>query len=310
VRVAACLLAVASASTLAFAEDSSGGLRIASYNLENYLPMARRINGQLRTDAGKPESEKQAVVRMIASVHPDLLGVMEVGEQGQLEDLQRRLRKSGIDFPHTEYLQAADSTRHVALLSRYPIVERHSQNDIPLRVNGVTLHSPRGILDITVEPSPGQRIRLLCVHLKAKLEVAEYDQNGLREAEAQYLRRRVREILSQDPDVRLILMGDFNDTKNEKSIWQIQGKPEWPDSMKALPLADDRGEFWTHYWAAADIYSRIDYIMVCKRLEAEVVPAESGIARPPFWSEASDHCPIFLTLKNPSPETDRLKKTP
>jgi exonuclease III len=80
--------------------------------------------------------------------------------------------------------------------------------------------------------------------------------------------------------------------------------------MKALPLADDRGEFWTHYWAAADIYSRIDYIMVCKRLEAEVVPAESGIARPPFWNEASDHCPIFLTLKNPSPETDRLKKTP
>jgi endonuclease/exonuclease/phosphatase family metal-dependent hydrolase len=161
-----------------------------------------------------------------------------------------------------------------------------------------------------VEPSPGRRIRLLCVHLKAKLEVAEYDQNGLREAEAQYLRRRVREILSQDPDVRLVLMGDFNDTKNEKSIWQIQGKPEWPDSMKALPLADDRGEFWTHYWAAADIYSRIDYIMVCKKLETEVIPAESGIARPPFWNEASDHCPIFLTLKNPSPETDRSKTTP
>jgi endonuclease/exonuclease/phosphatase family metal-dependent hydrolase len=265
--------------------------------------MARRINAQLRTNAGKPESEKQAVVRMIGTLHPDLLGLMEIGEPGQLEDLQRRLRKSGIELPHTEYLQAADPSRHVALLSRYPIVERHSQNDIPLRVNGVTLHSPRGILDVTVEQSPGRRVRILCVHLKAKLEIAEYDQNSLREAEAQYLRRRVREILSEDPGVRLVLMGDFNDTKNEKSIWQIQGKPEWPDSMKAIPLADDRGEFWTHYWAAADIYSRIDYIMVCKRLEPEIDPAESGIARPPFWNEASDHCPIFLTLKSPSAAT-------
>jgi hypothetical protein len=29
----------------------------------------------------------------------------------------------------------------------------------------VTLHSPRGFLDVTIEPDPGYRIRLLCVHL-------------------------------------------------------------------------------------------------------------------------------------------------
>lgn len=259
--------------------------------------MTRLINGQLRTSAGKPEQEKQAVVRMIGTVHPDVLALMEIGEPGQFEDLQRRLRKAGIDLPHTEYLQAADTTRHVALLSRYPIVERHSQGDIPLRVNGVTLHSPRGILDVTIEQSPGRKIRILCVHLKAKLEIADYDQTELREAEAQYLRRRVRDILREDPETRLVVTGDFNDTKNEKAIWQIQGKPEWPDSLKALPLADERGEFWTHYWSAADIYSRIDYMMVCKKLEPEIDPAESGIARPPFWNEASDHCPVFLTLK-------------
>lgn len=272
--------------------------------------MTRRINGQLRTNAGKPDSEKQSVVRMIETTRPDVLGLMEIGDTAQFEDLQRRLRKVGIDFPHTEYLQSADSERHIALLSRHPIVERNSQNDIPLRVNGVSLHSPRGILDVTVEQSPGKRLRILCVHLKAKLEVAEYDQNGLREAEAQYLRRRVREILSADPGVRLVLMGDFNDTKNEKAVWQIQGKPEWPDSLKAVPLADDRGELWTEYWAAADIYSRIDYIMVCKRLEQEIDPTESGIARPSFWNKASDHCPVYLTLKSPSSETAKPRQSP
>ena len=163
----------------------------------------------------------------------------------------------------------------------------------------MTLHSPRGILDVTVEPVSGERIRILCVHLKAKLEVAEYDQEDLRLAESQYLRRYVRDILRTDPSARLVLMGDFNDTKNEKEIWQITGKPEWPDSLTALPLADDRGEFWTEFWSYADVYSRIDYIMVSKKLETEVDSGQSGIARPSFWSEASDHCPVYLTLRKP-----------
>ena len=279
--------------------EGTNGFRIASYNVENYITMPRRIDGKLRAKAGKPESERDAVVRMVESIRPDVLGLQEMGESGQFSDLQRRLRKSGLDFPYSEYLQAADTSRHVALLSRIPIVEHHSQNDLPLRVNGVTLHSPRGILDVTVEPVSGERIRILCVHLKAKLEVAEYDQADLRLAESQYLRRYVRDILRTDPSARLVLMGDFNDTKNEKEIWQIMGKPEWPDSLTALPLADDRGEFWTEFWSYADVYSRIDYIMVSKKLETEVDSGQSGIARPSFWSEASDHCPVYLTLRKP-----------
>jgi len=277
--------------------EGTNGFRIASYNLENYITMPRWIDGKLRAKAGKPESERDAVVRMIGTIRPDVLGLEEMGEPGQFSDLQRRLRKAGLDFPYSKYLQAADTSRHVALLSRTPIVEHHSQNNLPLRVNGVTLHSPRGILDVTVEPVQGERIRILCIHLKAKLEVAEYDQTDLRLAESEYLRRYVRDILRTDPSARLVLMGDFNDTKNEKAIWQIMGNPEWPDSLKTLPLTDDRGEFWTEFWSYADVYSRIDYMMVSKKLEEEVDFGQSGIARPSFWSEASDHCPIYLTLR-------------
>lgn len=279
------------------------GIRIATYNLENYLPMTRRINGQTRSLAGKPESEKEGVVRMIATIRPDILGLMEIGDPSQFDDLRRRLRKAGIDLPHAEYLQAADSSRHLALLSRYPIVEKHSLGDLPLRVKGVTLHSPRGILDVTVEPVPGRRIRILCVHLKAKLEIAEYDEADLRQAESEFLRRHVREILRQDPGTRLVLMGDFNDTKNEKTVWHVLGKPDWPESLRAVPVSDDRGESWTEYWAAADVYSRIDYIMVSKKLEQEIDSSRSGIARPPFWNEASDHCPVYMTISSSSTAT-------
>lgn len=272
---------------------------MASYNVENYLLMPRRIGRRLRSSAGKPESEKSAVVRMIAAIHPDIIGLMEIGDPGQLEDLRQRLAGAGDDYPHAEYLEGGDGSRHLALLSRYPIVERHSLGDLPLKVGDLTLHSPRGILDITVEPRPGYRLRILCVHLKAKLEVAEYDQRDLREAEAEALRRRVRDILRENPQTRLILLGDFNDTKNEQSLRTITGKPEWPDSLDPLVLADDRGEFWTEYWSGADIYSRIDYIMVGKKLEPEIDPSRSGIARPAYWREASDHCPLYLTIQPP-----------
>ena len=297
-RVAAGLSFLFSINILV-AGETPQELRVTSYNVENYLKMPRRIEGKLRPNAGKPESERDAVVRMIGTIHPDFLGLMELGDPRQLDDLKKRLKSAGLDFPHSEYLEGSDSTRHLALLSRYPIIERHSRGDVPLWVNGMALHSPRGILDVTVEPSPGYRLRILCVHLKAKLEVAEYDEGELRLAEAREVRRYVRDILRDDQQTRLILMGDFNDTKNEKALWEIKGKPDWPDSLIPVSLADDHGEFWTEYWAAADIYSRIDYVLVTKKLEPEIDAAQSGIARPSYWNQASDHCPVTIALKPP-----------
>jgi len=271
--------------------------RIATYNVENYTTMPRLIGGKMVAEAGKPEPERDAVAKSIAEINPDIIGLMEIGTPAQLEDLRRRLHKAGLDYAEIEYLNGPDTSRHVALLSRFPIVERHSLGDIPLKVGSVTLHSPRGFLDVTIEPSPGYRIRILCVHLKAKLEVTDYDATALREAEALFLRKHVRSILSQDPSTRLVVMGDVNDTKNSRTLLEISGKPDWPDSLRALPLTDRNEEGWTEYWASADVYSRIDYMMVSKKLEPEIDSGRSAIARFPYWREASDHCPLVLTLR-------------
>jgi endonuclease/exonuclease/phosphatase family metal-dependent hydrolase len=286
-------------------EDVGNELRIASYNVENYLEMPRRIDGKLRTNAGKPLPEKEAVTRVIGTLRPDVLGLMEIGESRQLEDVRRRLSAAGMDFPYSEYVQGNDTTRHIALLTRFPIIERHSQGDLPLSVNGMTLHSPRGILDVTLEPSPGYRLRILCLHLKAKLEVEEYKEADLRLEEARQVRRYVREILRADPETRLILMGDFNGTRNEEAIRNLTGESEGMNTLRLLPLSDDRGELWTEYWSAADIYSRIDYILVSKKLEPEIDSGHSLVARPAFWNEASDHCPVMVSLKAPVPPSQQ-----
>ena len=68
--------------------------------------------------------------------------------------------------------------------------------------------------------------------------------------------------------------------------------------MKDLLLSDRSGFRWTHYWAAADIYSRIDYMLVSLKLWPEINMDKSGISSSKAWSKASDHRAIFTTLKS------------
>ncbi|HLB34801.1 MAG TPA: endonuclease/exonuclease/phosphatase family protein [Chthoniobacterales bacterium] len=276
--------------------EQSKPVIVASYNVDNYLTMPRHVNGRYRNNAGKPESEKTAVAKVVAIIHPDIIAFMEMGDIRQFHDLQRRLRERGLDYPYSEYLQGWDTQRHVALLSRFPLLEHHSQGIIPLTVHGKALHSPRGILDVTVELQSGYQLRILALHLKAKVNIEEYNQAELREAEAHSLHRYIHDILTANPKTHLLVMGDFNDTKNSKPIQEISGKPDQADSLHSLPLTDDRKELWTEYWKTPDEYSRIDYMMVNKELEKAIQLDHSGIARPDFWNEASDHCALFTTI--------------
>ncbi|MEI6417347.1 MAG: hypothetical protein WCO92_06470, partial [Verrucomicrobiota bacterium] len=143
---------------------SANAVVVASYNVENYLMMPRWVDGHYRSNAGKPVAEKEAVTKMLTLVHPDILGLMEMGDQRQFNDLERRLQEAGMTFSDTEYLQGPDQQRHVALLSRFPIVERHSEGFIPIQVQGKNFYSSRGFLDVTIALPSNLKLRVLCVH--------------------------------------------------------------------------------------------------------------------------------------------------
>jgi endonuclease/exonuclease/phosphatase family metal-dependent hydrolase len=268
----------------------------ATYNVENYLPMSRSENGKRVANAGKPESEIAAVVKVLKKVRPDILGLNEMGDESMLEDLRKRLKAVGLDYPHHEWMQGFDEVRHVCLLSRFPIVKRNSRSEIPFPINGHIERMNRGILDVTVEINPTYRLRLVGSHLKSRRPVPEYDEMVMRAKEAWFLRDHVVRILEETPDTNLLLFGDFNDTKNEYPVRTLTGRRGSSTHMLALDLADSRGELWTHYWKTADSYSRIDYIMVNRGLEKEIVLKKSGVNDSLFWPEASDHRAVYTTI--------------
>ena len=119
----------------------------------------------------------------------------------------------------------------------------------------------RGILDVTVQAAPSFLLRLVGVHLKSRLPVPNESEWRLRAIEAWYLRDHIDGILNANPDTKLLVFSNFNNTRNEYSIREITGTAGSPNRLDDLWLRDDRGERWTEYWKYADVYSRIDYIL-------------------------------------------------
>ncbi len=267
----------------------------ASYNLENYLgPEAADAPGPRRARP-KPEEAAAGVTRIVREIAPDILGVCEMGSPEQFVTFQARLLEVGLEYPESEYVQAIDPQRHLALLSRYPIVARHSQPNLTYELNGAPRKIERGILDVTIRITDSYDLRLVGVHLKSKLAVPE-DEAVIRRHEAEQVRRYLDGILSADPETNLLLYGDFNDHRNEVPIQTIAGARGAARHLTELPAADSLGDRWTHYWRAADLYSRIDYLFAARGLVHEIAPGKTHIYRGPGWNEASDHRPISTAI--------------
>jgi len=294
-RFRACFLAVW------FFSIASGQARevvFVHYNLQNYFPMSRKVGNRTVPDAPKPEKEVRALVAAIKSLKPEILGVAEMGDQQMLADFQERLRKAGMDFPHLEWVRGDEgSDRHLALLSKFPIVARDSQSDVPVELDGRRHRMGRGILDVTVEVSPEYRLRLIGLHLKSKRPVPMYDQQKFRAKEAVAVRSYLDKILAAEPKQNLLLYGDLNDTKNEFPIREILGTQNFSAGLRDLYLRDRDGLTWTHFWDNADVYARIDYLMANQGLWPEIMPRRSGIGSSRDTREASDHRPIYTTIR-------------
>ena len=272
---------------------------VASYNVENYLKMERLVDGKTVPDAPKPEKEIAAVIDVIKEINPDILGIVEMGDEPVLEEFRARLKAAGLDYPNKEWVKGTDAVRHVALLSRFPIVARNSRDEVPFELNGKQARIGRGILDVTVKLADNYLLHLVGAHLKSRREVPEFDQVEMRAKEAWYLRDHLDKILRANPEEKLLLFADMNDTKNEYPVKELLGASRDPLRMKDLFLTDYYGYRWTHYWPAADIYSRIDYLMVSQGLWPDINMDKSGISSSRVWYKASDHRAVFTTIKVP-----------
>jgi endonuclease/exonuclease/phosphatase family metal-dependent hydrolase len=275
---------------------AADGLRFIGYNVENWLTMDRFVDKKRLRNLPKPDSEKQAVVKILAKNSPDIVGLCEIGDARDFAEIQQSLKAAGLDLPHSHYTGGSDPARHLGLLSRFPITSTAKPSQTEFQMKGRIYAINRGILDATIQ-AHGKYYRFLGVHLKSKREVEGIDQEEMRIHEAHLLRQHVNSILRSDPQARLIVYGDFNDTRPTKAFKAVTGSFNDPGYLTAIPFKDSRGHAWTHHWALHDIYSRIDFVTVSRALRPEVDFRASHIIDDPKWSEASDHRPLMAVFK-------------
>ena len=268
------------------------GIVFCTYNVRNYLtgeqPPASRTKP-------KPEKEIEALIQIIREINPDILGVCEMGSPKAFEDFKSRLEMAGLGYKDGEYVQADDPDRHLALVSRFPIIARNSQPAPRYILNGTEHLVKRGFLDVTIQVTPGYRLRCVGVHLKSKL--ASPDGEALiRRHEAFKLRGHLDGILKAEPGTNLLCYGDFNDARNSPMFSEVTGPRGAAGHMTDLAAHDSVGDRWTHHWPVADEYARIDYLFAARGLLPEITRDSATVFRSPSWETASDHRPVFVTL--------------
>ncbi len=263
---------------------------VASYNVENWVLMDR--HGE--PNQPKPVSEKQAVWEVLQTVRPDVLGLAELGTTNQLTEIVEGLRQRGLDYPFREWIQGSDETRHVALLSRFPIAERHSRTDYTYLLDGKPTRVLRGILDVLVQVNDQYAFRTIVAHLKSKRTSSNGDQAVMRLEEARLLRSHIDAALKENPRGNLLAMGDYNDTPESEPIRLLIGA--LPVQLFDLMPVDSRGGHDTYYWESRDLFSRIDYLMASAGMSNEYVAGSARIADVPAWKSASDHRAVYASF--------------
>jgi endonuclease/exonuclease/phosphatase family metal-dependent hydrolase len=217
-----------------------------------------------------------------------------MGTTNELAELQRALRDDILDYPHTAWIEGVDPTRHVALLSRFPIVEQRSRTNDTYQLDGHAMRVSRGILDVRIQVSPTYSFRAIVVHLKSKRQTDEGDQAVMRREEARLVRRHVEQILQRDPNENVVVMGDFNDSTNSEAIQTITGTNS--HRLFALHPRDRKGYDTTHFWKAKREFSRLDYLILSPGMSNEFITGTAQIVDPPRWLDASDHRPVAASF--------------
>jgi endonuclease/exonuclease/phosphatase family metal-dependent hydrolase len=277
----------------------SAPLTIATYNIANYTLTGRIVEGIYMRGYPKTEKEKTALRAVIKALDADILALQEMGTQPFLNELLRDLKTEGVDYPHAQLIEAADTDRHVAVLSRRPFTTVRKHTDLTFKYFDATERVKRGLLEVHVKTGAGD-LALFIVHLKSRLTDRKDDPESVqrRLAEAQAVRDRVLLVYPKpagNPDARFMILGDFNDIRANPPLQRLvkQGRVEITQALRAT---DSRGEVWTHFYEKRDTYTRVDHILVSPALKKFVTGGVAHIYDGPGVREASDHRPVYVRL--------------
>jgi endonuclease/exonuclease/phosphatase family metal-dependent hydrolase len=138
------LLALALACQLHSNPAGAAVLRLATFNVENFLdtPTATR--------RAKSPAAQAKVVESILALKPDVIALEEIGSTNALAELQASLKTNGLNLPYWHEVGAADADIHVAVLSRFPLTVLRAHTNESFLLDGKRVPMKRGFTELSV----------------------------------------------------------------------------------------------------------------------------------------------------------------
>ena len=274
-------------------------VRIATYNLHNFLPTNRLVDGQWRPDYPKPEGEKRALRTNILLQRPDVLAVQEIGAEEYLAELQADLAAGGLPFPYLAWMPSVDGLRNTAIFSRLPIASVVRHDDLDFKYFDRREPVKRGLLEVNLNIQAGvfHRLRLFVVHLKSKYseEAKDPDSRKRRLGEAEACRNRIIERTHAVSHGLYCITGDFNDHPKSATVRRFCQRGDLHFGQ-SVPAEDERGTVWTYYYAKKAHYSTIDGFVCSLELLPRIAGGKGRIA-PDLLG--SDHRMVYIDVDFP-----------
>ena len=270
-----------------------GELKIAAYNVLNLFD---DYDDPYRDDEGtpaKPREQLQHLAQSIEELNADVIAMEEVENRDYLQRFVDVFLPD-LGYEHVVLFEGNDGRGiDVGLISRVPIGEvrsrRHLQFDGP---NGVPQRFCRDVPAITLLPPGGKPIEVWCVHLKSQ-RGDENESEAIRVAEAREVRRLLDESLTKDPESRIVVTGDFNDTPGSPTINTIAGEGATALWSAASDLKDPK----TLTYNTAPYESMIDFMLCSPAMAKQYVKGSFNVPQGSIDETGSDHNPIEATFK-------------
>ena len=188
----------------------------------------------------------------------------------------------------------------------------------PARIDPTSVHFEKVRKSLAAEfEFKGERIVVIANHLKSKLgDDAIYGSNqpsventkAKRIEEAKILNAFIKEGLRQNPNLKFVLTGDFNDFEFSDSVRTIVG-----NELVNLMAEHEQGDRYSYFYRGSN--QSLDNILISKNIKDKVVfsPVHINASFMEEHGRASDHDPVVVQIdfsKPTAPESPEVKPQP
>ena len=178
----------------------------------------------------------------------------------------------------------------------------------PARIDPTSVHFEKVRKSLAAEfEFKGERIVVIANHLKSKLgDDAIYGSNqpsventkAKRIEEAKILNAFIKEGLRQNPNLKFVLTGDFNDFEFSDSVKTIVG-----NELVNLMAEHEQGDRYSYFYRGSN--QSLDNILISKNIKDKVVfsPVHINASFMEEHGRASDHDPVVVQIDFSKPTT-------